>query len=74
MTFKAKAEDLSFKAKAKDLTFKAKYLKIVVKDSLRPRPRTPVTGLGKFVRLSTLPSEKKRQSATKVGRDQIHLV
>ena len=43
---KAKAEDLTFKvkAKAKDLSFKAKAkakdTKIVLKDSLRPRPRT----------------------------------
>jgi len=36
LTFKAKA-------KAKDLSFKAKDLKIVFKDSLRPRPRTPIT-------------------------------
>ena len=55
---KAKAKDLSFKAKAKDLTFKAKAkakdlspkaktkdMKIVLKDSLRtrPRPRTNIT-------------------------------
>jgi len=45
---KNKAKDLTFKAKAKDLSFKvkakAKDLKIVLKDSLRPRPRTPITG------------------------------
>jgi len=41
LTFKTKVKDLSFKAKDKDLTFKAKDLKIVLKDSLRPRPRTP---------------------------------
>jgi len=45
LTFKTKtkAKDLSFMAKDKDLTFKAKAkdLKIVLKDSLRPRPRTP---------------------------------
>ena len=29
---------------SKDLTFKAKDLKIVLKDSLRPRPRTAITG------------------------------
>jgi len=41
LTFKAK--DLTFKAKAKDLSFKANALKIVLNDSLRPRPRTPIT-------------------------------
>jgi len=41
-----KAKDLTFKAKARDLTFKAKAkdLKIVLKISLRARPRTPITG------------------------------
>jgi len=43
LSFKAKARDLIFKARAKDLTFKAKAkakdLKIVLKDSLRTRPR-----------------------------------
>ena len=38
-----KAKDLTLKAKAKDLSFKAKDLKIVFQDSLRPRPRTPIT-------------------------------
>ena len=44
LTFKARDKDLSFKAKDKDLSFKAKAedLKIVLKDSLSPRPRTPV--------------------------------
>jgi len=43
-------QGLRYKAKTKDLTFKAKLkakdLKIVLKDSLRPRPmpRTAVTG------------------------------
>jgi len=49
---KAKAKDLRFKAKAKDLSSKAKTkakdkdTKIVLKDSLRtrPRPRTNITG------------------------------
>jgi len=40
---KAKAKDLSFQARARDLIFKAKAkakdLKIVLKDSLRTRPR-----------------------------------
>ena len=36
-----KAKDLTFKAKAKNMSFKAKDLKIVIKDSLRPR--TPIT-------------------------------
>jgi len=46
---KAKAKALSFKAKAKakDLSLKAKAkakdTKIVLKDSLRPRPRTNIT-------------------------------
>jgi len=42
-----KAKDLTFNAKAKDLSFKAedKDLKIVLKDSLRPRPRTPITDI-----------------------------
>ena len=45
LSFKAKAKDLSFKFKAKDLTYKAKAknMKIVLKDSLRPRPRTSIT-------------------------------
>jgi len=40
LTFNAKAKDLSFKAEDKDL-------KIVLKDSLRPRPRprTPITDI-----------------------------
>ena len=40
---KAKAKDLTFKAKAKDLSSKAKDMKIVLKDSLRTRPRTNIT-------------------------------
>ena len=46
---KAKAKDLTVKAKAKDLSSKAKAkakdMKIVLKDSLRtrPRPRTNIT-------------------------------
>jgi len=43
-----KVKDLTFKAKARDLTFKAKDLKIVLKISLRARPKTPITGYFKF--------------------------
>jgi len=43
LSFQAKARDLIVKARLKDLTFKAKAkakdLKIVLKDSLRTRPR-----------------------------------
>ena len=51
---KAKAKDLSFKAK--DLSFKAKAkdMKIVLKDSLRtrPRPRTNITAAKWFAVIS----------------------
>ena len=36
-------QGLGNKAKAKDLGFKVKALKIVLKDSLGPRQRTPIT-------------------------------
>jgi len=41
LSLKAKANDLTFKAKAKDFRFKAKAkdTKIVLKESLRTRPR-----------------------------------
>ena len=70
---KAKAKDLSFKAKAKakDLTFKAKAkakdTKIVLKDSLRTRPR-PRTNITEYV------SDHRMSSSLVSSRSLSHLM